>query len=166
MSLARKFVGHTEKKGKQDGKAFKIKCKACLWVWAHVYMLFLFHLLFNFWGTLLECRSSWARDQTSATNMTQTTEVKTRNPYLAEPPENSHICSWVEMRRIENQKQTHRHREQIVIAQGKGGRSVMDGEFGVGRYKLLHLKWISIEVLLYSTGNYMHSLGIQHDGSM
>ena len=28
----------------------------------------------------------------------------------------------------------------------------MDGEFGVGRYTLLHFEWISNEVLLYSTG--------------
>ena len=33
-------------------------------------------------------------------------------------------------------------------------RSGMDGEFGVSRCKLLHLEWISNEVLLYSTGNY------------
>ena len=33
----------------------------------------------------------------------------------------------------------------------------MDGEFGVNRCKLLHLEWISNEVLLYSTG-------IEHDG--
>ena len=29
---------------------------------------------------------------------------------------------------------------------------------------LLHLEWISNEVLLYSTGNYDQSLGIEHDG--
>ena len=28
----------------------------------------------------------------------------------------------------------------------------MDWEFGVGRYELLHLEWISDEILLYSTG--------------
>ena len=39
----------------------------------------------------------------------------------------------------------------------------MDGEFGIGRYKLLHSEWISHEVLLYSTGNYIQSLGIDHD---
>ena len=39
----------------------------------------------------------------------------------------------------------------------------MDGKFGVSRYKLLHLEWISNEVLLYSTGNYIQSLGIEHD---
>ena len=41
----------------------------------------------------------------------------------------------------------------------KGGRGAWDGqEFGVGRCKLLHL-----ECLLYSTGNYIQSLGIEHD---
>ena len=35
----------------------------------------------------------------------------------------------------------------------------MDGEFGVGKSKLLYLEWISNEVLLYSTENYIQSLG-------
>ena len=40
----------------------------------------------------------------------------------------------------------------------------MDWEFGVSRYpKLLHLEWISNEVLLYSTGNYTQSLVIEDD---
>ena len=60
------------------------------------------------------------------------------------------------------QKQTHRHREQTCGCQGGG--SGMDWEFGVSRCKLLHLEWISDEVLLYSTGNYIQSLGIDHDG--
>ena len=48
----------------------------------------------------------------------------------------------------------------LVVAQGEGGGSRMDRDFGVGRCKLLLLEWISIEVLLYSTGNYIKSLGI------
>ena len=40
----------------------------------------------------------------------------------------------------------------------------MDGEFGVSRCKLFHLDWISNEVLLNSTGNYIQPLGIDHDG--
>ena len=31
----------------------------------------------------------------------------------------------------------------------------MDWEFGVNRRKLLSLEWISNEILLYSTGNYV-----------
>ena len=46
----------------------------------------------------------------------------------------------------------------------KERRSGMDWEFGVSRCKLLHLEWINNEVLLYSTGNYVQSLGIDHDG--
>ena len=34
-----------------------------------------------------------------------------------------------------------------------GGSGMMNREFGVGRYKLLHVEWISIEGLPYSTGN-------------
>ena len=40
----------------------------------------------------------------------------------------------------------------------------MDGEVGVSRCKRLHLEWISSEVLVYSTGNSLQSLGIDHDG--
>ena len=40
----------------------------------------------------------------------------------------------------------------------------MGGEFGVDRFKLSHLEWMSNEVLLYSTGNYIQSLGIEYGG--
>ena len=50
--------------------------------------------------------------------------------------------------------------EQTCIAKGEGRGSRMDWEFGVCRCILLHFKWISNEVLLYSTGNYIQSLGI------
>ena len=42
--------------------------------------------------------------------------------------------------------------------------SEMEWEFGVSRCKLLHLDWISNEALVYSTGNYIQSLVIEHDG--
>jgi len=42
-----------------------------------------------------------------------------------------------------------------VVAKGERGRNGMDGEFGVDSFKLLPLEWISNEVLLYSTGNYI-----------
>ena len=40
----------------------------------------------------------------------------------------------------------------------------MDWEFGISRSKILHLEWISNEVLLYCIGNYIQSLEIDHDG--
>ena len=39
-----------------------------------------------------------------------------------------------------------------------------DWEFRVSRCKLLHLEWISNEILLYSTGNCVWSLVMEHDG--
>ena len=48
----------------------------------------------------------------------------------------------------------HGHGEQTCGYQGGGG-SGMDLEFGVKRCKLLPLKWIINEILLYSTGNYI-----------
>ena len=56
------------------------------------------------------------------------------------------------------QKQTHRHRDKTYGCQGGGGGSGMDWEFGVSRCELLNLEWISNEVLLYGTGNYISSL--------
>ena len=39
----------------------------------------------------------------------------------------------------------------------------MDREFGVGRFKPLYLELMSNRVLLHSTGNYIQSLGIEHN---
>ena len=44
------------------------------------------------------------------------------------------------------QKQTHRHEEQACGFQGGWEGSGMDGEFGIGRCKFLHLKWLSNKV--------------------
>ena len=55
------------------------------------------------------------------------------------------------------------HIESIpVVAKGKGSEWV-DWDFRVSRCELLHLEWISNEVLLYRTGNYRQLLVIEHD---
>ena len=46
------------------------------------------------------------------------------------------------------QKQTHRHREQTCGCQGGGGEGGMDWEFGINRYRLLHIGWINNKFLL------------------
>ena len=40
----------------------------------------------------------------------------------------------------------------------------MDWEFGVGRGKLFYLEWINSKNLLHSTGSYIQSPGINHNG--
>ena len=55
-----------------------------------------------------------------------------------------------------------RCREQTCGCQGRGGGNGM--EIGVSRCKLLHLEWVSNEILLHSTGNYIQSLVMEHDG--
>ena len=50
----------------------------------------------------------------------------------------------------------------MVAKQGEGNG--MDWEFGVRRCNVFHLEWVSNEVLLYSTGKYIQSLGIDYDG--
>ena len=48
--------------------------------------------------------------------------------------------------------------KRLVVAKGERGGSGVDWELGVNRCKLLPLEWISNEILLYSTGNYVWSL--------
>ena len=62
------------------------------------------------------------------------------------------------------QKQTPGHAEQTSGCQGGGGGSGMDWNFGGGRCKVLHLEWMSNEILLYSTRNYIQSFAMEHDG--
>ena len=51
----------------------------------------------------------------------------------------------------------------LVVAKGERERgSGVVGELGVNRCKLLPLEWISNEILLCSTGNYVWSLMIKH----
>ena len=52
----------------------------------------------------------------------------------------------------EKKNQTHGHGEQTCGCQGGGGGSGMDWEFGVSRGELLHLEWISNELLLIALG--------------
>ena len=54
--------------------------------------------------------------------------------------------------------------EQTCDCQGEGEGSGMAWEFGVNRCKLLHLEWISNEILLYSKWNYISSLVMEHNG--
>ena len=62
------------------------------------------------------------------------------------------------------QKQTQGYKNRLVVAKRERGGSEVEGAFGVGRCKLLYLEWIGNEVLLYSRGNDIPSLGIEHDG--
>ena len=63
-----------------------------------------------------------------------------------------------------HRKENHGLGELTCGCQGGGGGNRMDWEFGVNRCKLLPLEWISNEILLYSTGNYIWSLMMEHDG--
>ena len=49
----------------------------------------------------------------------------------------------------------------LAVAKAVGGGNEMNWEFGVCR---LYLEWIDNEVLLYSTGDYSQSPGINHNG--
>ena len=51
----------------------------------------------------------------------------------------------------------------LVVTTREGEGSRMDWEFGVSRCKLLHLEWISKDILLYSAGNHTWSPGVDRD---
>ena len=68
-----------------------------------------------------------------------------------------------QMKPSTEQKRTHRHGQQTCGCLGGGGGSGMDWEFWGNKCKLPHLEWIDNEVLLYSTGNYIRSLVMEHD---
>ena len=53
---------------------------------------------------------------------------------------------------ISKQKQTHRQRMNLFLPGGRMGDR-MFREFGINKYSLLYLKWITNKNLLYSTGN-------------
>ena len=52
----------------------------------------------------------------------------------------------------------------LVVAKGEGIEGGMVWEVGVSRYKLLDIEWVNNKVLLYSTGNYIQYLMINHNG--
>ena len=54
-----------------------------------------------------------------------------------------------------HRKENHGLGEQTCGYQRGGGGSGRAWEFGVNRCKLLPLEWISNEILVYSTGNYI-----------
>ena len=51
----------------------------------------------------------------------------------------------------------------LWMPKGKGKRGRVDWELGVNRCKLLPLEWISNEILLCSSGNFVLSLMMEHD---
>ena len=51
-------------------------------------------------------------------------------------------------------KKKKKRTDTLWLPRGRGGRG-MDWEFGVNRCKILPLEWISNEILLRNTGNYI-----------
>ena len=63
------------------------------------------------------------------------------------------------------QKQNQGHTEETCGCQGGGGRGRRkDWEFGISRCEQLYIGWMNNKVLLYSTGNYIQYLVINHNG--
>ena len=63
------------------------------------------------------------------------------------------------------QTQTHRHREETVVAKEEGRGGGKDWELGISRRNLLYIGWINNKVLLYSTGHYIQYLMINQNGN-
>ena len=71
---------------------------------------------------------------------------------------------WHKRTYLQNRDRLTDIENRLVVAKGEGGGRGMAGVSGFSKCKLLHLEWISNTVLLYSTGNYIQSLGTDHDG--
>ena len=71
---------------------------------------------------------------------------------------------WHKLTYLQNRDRLTDMENRLVAANGERGGMGWIGEFGVSRCNLLHLEWLDNEVLLYSTGNYIQSLGIKHNG--
>ena len=71
---------------------------------------------------------------------------------------------WHKQTNLQNRNRLTDIENCFVVAKGEERGSGVDWEFGVGGCKPLHLEWISNEVLLYNTGNYIQFLRIYHDG--
>ena len=54
-----------------------------------------------------------------------------------------------------HRKENHGHGEQTWGCQDRWRGNGMVLQYEVNRFKLLHLEWISMEILLYSTENYI-----------
>ena len=68
----------------------------------------------------------------------------------------SHIWNLIDSRNeLFHRRETHWHGKETCGCQGGGRGSGIDWEFGINRWKLLPLEWISNEILLYSTGKYI-----------
>ena len=65
---------------------------------------------------------------------------------------------WSKWSYLQNRNRLTDMENRLVFAKVEGGGSGMDWKVGVNRCKLLHLEWISNEILLYSTENYIWSL--------
>ena len=52
----------------------------------------------------------------------------------------------------------------LWLPKGKGSEGGINQEFWISRHKLLYIKQINNEVLLYSTGNYTQYLIINYNG--
>ena len=67
---------------------------------------------------------------------------------------------WHKWTCLQNRNRLRDIEYRLVVAKEEGGGRRMDWEFEANRCKLRHWEWISNEVLLRSTGNYIQSLGI------
>ena len=63
-------------------------------------------------------------------------------------------------RNLSTEKRIMDLENRLVVAKEEGEGSGKDWELGVNRCTLLPLEWISNEILLYSTGNYL----VTYDG--
>ena len=77
-----------------------------------------------------------------------------------------HLCVeskiWHKWNYLWNRNRITDAQNKLVVAKEEGAGRRKDWEFGISRCKLIYIGWIN-KVLLYSTGNYSWSPGINHN---
>ena len=118
-------------------------------------------------GMLLSHKKEWNNAICSNMDATRdshtkwsTSERKRKTPYDI----NLYVESKIWHKYLQNRKRLTDIENRYVVVKGAVGGREIDWDLRVSRCKLLHLEWISNEVLLHSTGDYIiQSLGIKHD---
>ena len=102
------------------------------------------------WGATTDYHSKWSKS-----------ERGTQMPYAITYMQNLKYGTNGPLYKTETDSQTQR--PFLWLPKGREGGKGMNWESGVSRCKLLHLKQIN-KSLLYSSGNYIQSPGINHNG--
>ena len=79
-----------------------------------------------------------------------------------------HLCVkfkiWHKWNYLRNRNRIRDIENRLVVAEGERSERRLGLEFGIRWCKLVYTEWINNKILLYSTGNYIQCLVVNHNG--